>query len=667
MPRHDLSLNEQLQQWAERLWVWVSGPGGKRATVLALRLGDRIRRNLAPRRLFSFPHLLVACWMTILLWGERWVFEAKVGSCDWDHWEHWPKGATPHHLVLLADPQLIDPHTYPGRPWPLSSLTVEITDAYLRRGYKAVQTQLRPDSVFFLGDLFDGGREWKTRKGDFVDPPLGRSPRAKDEAKLLSKWNRWYGEGFWLKEYIRFGDIFFDKWKLGGDAPGPWQRGKKLVASLPGNHDLGFGAQVQLPVRDRFSTYFGDLNRVDVVGNHTIVSVDALSLSAGTSEYTKTHDLRPIYGAAHEFLSEVKSTKRRAVQSELGTWYGANRELRFTHGVNELGQTDLQHFPRRDPGPGAPDLPTILLTHVPLYRPPGTPCGPKREHWPPTKPAPGQGAVVPDHRNAISVSSGYQYQNVLSEEDSVNLVKSVGNVVHVFSGDDHDYCELVHSESQDKVREITVKSMSMAMGVPTPGFVMVSMYNPVDDKGKPVSGSPGGTLQTHLCLLPNQIHTYMQYVAFVILSIVLLALRAFLVPVLHLHPFALEPDSNSPDSASGSKLPLFREKRKLEPPESAFLRSSSSLPGSRARSSSLATNGGPTRWQSKRGGSRPDWGAGMGPRINLSEDFYDGGKLWKANGAARGRGALLTTAREMAATTWRVVWVTLLFWIYITR
>lgn len=100
MPRHDLSLNEQLQQWAERLWAWVSGPGGKRATVLALRLGDRIRRNLAPRRLFSFPHLLVACWMTILLWGERWVFDAKVESCDWDHWENWVRVSRSHRIWL---------------------------------------------------------------------------------------------------------------------------------------------------------------------------------------------------------------------------------------------------------------------------------------------------------------------------------------------------------------------------------------------------------------------------------------------------------------------------------------------------------------------------------------------------------------------------------------
>ena len=74
-----------------------------------------------------------------------------------------PKDAKPHHLVFVADPQLIDPHSYPGRPWPLNPLTVLITDNYLKRGYGAMQHRLHPDSVFFLGDLFDGGREWKHR------------------------------------------------------------------------------------------------------------------------------------------------------------------------------------------------------------------------------------------------------------------------------------------------------------------------------------------------------------------------------------------------------------------------------------------------------------------------------------------------------------------------
>ena len=64
--------------------------------------------------------------------------------------------------MLIADPQLVDPHTYPGRSALAYSLTVRHTDKYMRRAFGKLIDGLDPDSVFFLGDLFDGGREWVT-------------------------------------------------------------------------------------------------------------------------------------------------------------------------------------------------------------------------------------------------------------------------------------------------------------------------------------------------------------------------------------------------------------------------------------------------------------------------------------------------------------------------
>lgn len=575
-------------------------------------------------------------------------------------------------MVLIADPQITDPHSYPGRSWPLSELTVTITDNYLRRGYKALQSHLRPDSVFFLGDLFDGGREWKTREKGFVDPKWG-SQRSGEEKKWVKTWHRKYGEDFWVREYQRFGEIFFDHFNLGGTVPGPYQRGRRLVASLPGNHDLGFGAQVQVPVRNRFEAFFGDVNRVDVVGNHSIVSVDTVSLSADTSAYKASHDLEPIYGPVNEFLDEVQATKRKLAVEELKVWHNIDRDFRFKHTVEELEGSDTSRSPR-DPGPGHAELPTILLTHVPLHRDPGTPCGPMREHWPPLPRPKGQSEpVIPDERNAIKVVAGYQYQNVLSEEDSVKLVERVGNVVHVFSGDDHDYCELVHSDAQRNVREITVKSMSMSMGVPTPGFLMLSMYNPVDADGRPMPGSPKTTLQTHLCLLPNQFHTYMRYVLFAVLSLGVLAVRAFLVPALNLTPFALEPErGGAAGGPSSMLLPVFKDK--AEPPETP--RGAGSHSSSHGMSSSSA-NGSARRWAGKKigggkggGGARrwgwaDDYGAnGRGPRINLDADFYDDGKKWKAG---RGQHVVAVITREFWTTAWRVVWMVGLLWVHLTR
>ncbi|KAI1174301.1 hypothetical protein F4777DRAFT_554568 [Nemania sp. FL0916] len=676
-----------------RAWAYGHGRGRQTAWNFAVKAGHQFRRNLVRHRLVSFPHLLVGLWVLVLLWGESWTFASKVNSCDWDHWEDWPPGATPHRLVFVADPQLIDPHSYPGRPWPLNPLTMRITDNYMRRSYIQVQKILHPDTVMFLGDLFDGGREWKTAYGDFEDPEWAKGHRPADEKKYVKQWNKKYGEKYWLKEYARFGRIFINNWIWGGTIPAPFQRGRKLISSLPGNHDLGFGAEVKVPVRHRFSAFFGETNRVDVIGNHTFVSVDSVSLSADTSKMKDQVDLRAIFQPVNDFLVDAKATKRRAVQKELRFWRGEVEEIALEHKVDELETADYSNIPTIDPGEDAPDFPTILLTHVPLYREPGTPCGPMREHWPPAKPPKGQtGPVIPDHRNAISVSGGYQYQNVLSDEDSIKLIKSIGNVIHVFSGDDHDYCEVVHSPEKENVPEITVKSFSMAMGVPTPGFQMVSLYNPVDDQGKPPPSSSGHTLQTHLCLLPNQLSMFINYAILGVLSITILVARAFLVPLLNLQPFALEPIYSAPSAV----LPVFKAKADAddedEPERDSIssATSASNLPSARfasprtTRSHSLSQsaqgrNGVPSPYSaspknkaktSKTGPGKWGWAQNRGPRIQIRRDTYYDSKLrgddgWRPASARRKTGFTIVTA-EIWTSCWRVVWMVVGFYAWLT-
>ena len=76
------------------------------------------------------------------------------------------------------------------------------------------------------------------------------------------------------------------------------------------------------------------------------------------------------------------------------------------------------------------------------------------------------------------------------------------------SGDDHDYCEVQH---QGGVREVTVKSFSMAMGIRKPGFQLLSV--PEDD------GASAGAVD-QLCLLPDQIGIYLdRYIPLVALTL----------------------------------------------------------------------------------------------------------------------------------------------------
>lgn len=492
-------------------------------------------------RIWSVPNLLTLAWLLLLWWGEHGVFSSSVRRCDWESWEKWPAGAQPHRLILVADPQLVDPHTYPGRPWPLSSFTVHHTDLYLRRAFSRMQRILHPDTVFFLGDLFDGGREWST-------------------AESTSPEERWrpYGGKFWLKEYERWSRIFVRHWNDGGASAGRGQRGRKLIASLPGNHDLGFAKGIQVPVRKRFQAYFGEGNRVDVIGNHTFVSVDSVSLSAKDQAGGGGGGLDPaaaeaIWKPTEDFLSQVPAIKRRAVRQELRHQAGhIGPAVKHPHELLNLADPDavalanqqLSERLQQEEKEADEDLvaltssasttslfPTILLTHVPLYRPPDTSCGPQREQR-------------RDHRNAILIHGGYQYQNVLTPDlskfilDQVSGGSSGGNgektdeIIHAFSGDDHDYCDIRHSSAFGGLHEITVKSISWAMGIRRPGFLLVSLWNPISSTSSSTSSSsPQSSIQTHLCLLPNQLSIFTHlYGLFALLTLLILFLSLLLPP-----------------------------------------------------------------------------------------------------------------------------------------
>jgi hypothetical protein len=382
----------------------------------------------------------------------------------------------------------------------------------LERVYRLMQERLYPDTTIFLGDLFDGGREWSVRGGESWDNPDKAFKR--------------YGEAFWVKEYKRFSKIFFETFtKTGVEAREGQTMRRRIISTLPGNHDLGFAEGVHRPVRNRFHAYFGEGNRVDVVGNHTFVSIDAVSVSAKDHHETVNED---IWQPTIEFLDGIQETRKMAIANELKYRFGGkpDRKGQYNHGVIDTDQLGAATLP---PAKKSDDvsLPTILLTHVPLYRDSGTPCGPLREHWPPSKNADGT-PLEKDDRNAISVSRGYQYQNVISLDLTKDITTKIGDIQYAFSGDDHDYCEVVHRRYPSGgggIKEITAKSISWAMGVRKPGFVVLSLHNPIDSSGRPLKASEE-TLQSHLCLMPDQLGIFIKYALLLVFTISLLLLRA---------------------------------------------------------------------------------------------------------------------------------------------
>lgn len=303
------------------------------------------------RHLSKLKICIIISWFFVLWHGEVNVFKQAVSRCSWSLWEKWDEGAKPYRMALIGDPQLVDKHTY-NRSFILTAFTNFYTDKYMKRNWKYLNSELHPLSLIFLGDLLDGGRDLEMKS--------------------------------WIKEYKRFDDVFFQP------------PGVKVISTLPGNHDIGFSDGVTLKRLNRFRAYFGESSSSYVLGNHTFVLLDTISLSntinTQVSEYTK--------------------------------------QL-----LNDLNNTYDKDFPR------------ILLSHVPLFRPANTPCGPNREK-----------------NTSIKLERGYQYQNVILSSISTHVLEIVRPIA-VFSGDDHDFCEVEQTIKKYGVTiiERSIKSFSMAM------------------------------------------------------------------------------------------------------------------------------------------------------------------------------------------------------------
>lgn len=163
----------------------------------------------------------------------------------------------------------------------------------------------------------------------------------------------------------------------------------------------------------------------------------------------------------------------------------------------------------------------------------------------------------------------------------------------------------------------------------------------------------------------------MEYIVFIVATLVLLVVRAALVPALSLAPFALEPEKSSPSAV----LPMYKDK--MDPPEASSYRNTTSSGTSAhhlpSRLSAAAPRNGrstspvqtSSRWQARRGGrsdKRWGWGSAGGPRIHLDDNLFSTSVQDQRIG---GKKALGVIGRELWTTTWRVAWMTVSFFAYL--
>jgi hypothetical protein len=181
--------------------------------------------------------LWIAVWILFIFIAELGIFRWRVQSCAWPKDPSWDAtAADTFRLAIIADPQIIDEYSYDQSGAALA-LTEFYIDIYMIKNYRYLQKIHRPDAILFLGDLFDGGREWEDAQ--------------------------------WYPEFKRFKRIFK-----------PVKDYQGHILFMAGNHDIGFGNTLITSARDRFERKISPVNWAVDLGNHTLIALDTLSLSS---------------------------------------------------------------------------------------------------------------------------------------------------------------------------------------------------------------------------------------------------------------------------------------------------------------------------------------------------------------------------------------------------
>ncbi|KAL0853370.1 hypothetical protein Bca101_058522 [Brassica carinata] len=236
------------------------------------------------------------------------------------------------------------------------------------------------------------------------------------------------------------------------------QAGDVPTFYIPGNHDIGYSrvASHKLDVINRYEKAFGSRNRRFVIGSTEFISIDAQAIDGNPQK---------------ELASDV--------------W-------KFVQNVS----SDAKSHPR------------VLLTHIPLYRPDQTSCGPHRAS-----------SVIDQRLWRHSQDQEVMYQNYITTESSKKLLELIKPTL-VLSGHDHDQCTLTHKSEAGSVIEHTLGTISWQQGNLYPSFMLLSVPNAVHQN----SSDPDNVLYTQLCFLPRQLFIYIWYLSLFVLTLLALLL-----------------------------------------------------------------------------------------------------------------------------------------------
>lgn len=195
--------------------------------------------------------------------------------------------------------------------------------------------------------------------------------------------------------------FWIDRWKeslnrlkriFGLNAQGKYT--DKPVYYIPGNHDIGYESlHYAMPkVIRRYEETFGIRNYKFAVGKVDFIAVDSQTLDG--------HPQKHLTSQTWEFVKNIS--------------------------VDDVVR------------------PRVLLTHIPLYRPDDTYCGPDR-----TSPIINQRI----HHAWHDKTNYIMYQNYVFEKSSKSLLDTIKPKL-ILSGHDHDQCTITHQSKSGPIKEV---------------------------------------------------------------------------------------------------------------------------------------------------------------------------------------------------------------------
>ncbi|KAG0141984.1 hypothetical protein CROQUDRAFT_673825 [Cronartium quercuum f. sp. fusiforme G11] len=377
--------------------------------------------------------ILKIIWTIALIYGEWYEFYNSVNKCEWPSIppleSDLDENRVRFNVLIIADPQLPSiKYSYPKRSLLLRYISLQVIYQFIRKSWRFVIHNTKPDAIVFLGDLLDGG---------------------------VATTNE--------KEYEGLVNRFRSTFPI----PNTINQTNRVIY-LAGNHDLGLKPSINLIdsnlAKQRFIKNWSNNDKLSGLiewGNHTIIWIDSIG------------------------LIEQEKEEEKVVESF----------------IKDLNGPEML-------------LPKVLFSHIPLWRPEETNCGIERES-----------------KRVIKQGKGINYQNEIPEKVTKLVLEKIEPTI-IFSGDDHDYCDIIHTLPSKSyanptlsIHEISVKSFSMGMGILNPGYQLLTLSNPTRYSKLPEEQT---TFESS-CLLPNQIKIYTKlYLPLFIISLIIIILPSFI-------------------------------------------------------------------------------------------------------------------------------------------